>query len=57
MLLLATAALAASVLAEPGPECARAAASPRLDSVLAGEMRRAGAPGAAMIVVRDGCIA
>ena len=57
MILLTTAALAASVLAGPAPECARAADSVRMDSVLATEMRRARAPGAAMIVVRDGCVA
>lgn len=53
MLLLATAALAASALTE----CTRTADSARVDSILAGEMRRARAPGAAMIVVRDGCVA
>ncbi len=57
MLLLATTALAASMLATPAHDCARSADSARVDSVLAGEMRRAGAPGAAMIVVRDGCVA
>ena len=57
MILPAVAALAASVLAEPARECARAADSTRMDSILAGEMRRANAPGAAMIVVRDGCVA
>jgi CubicO group peptidase (beta-lactamase class C family) len=48
-----TAALAASTLSD----CTRTADSARLDSILAGEMRRIGAPGAAMIVVRDGCVA
>ena len=57
MPLLLTAALAASVLAEPVRECVRAADSTRVDSILAGEMRRVRAPGAAMVVVRDGCIA
>ena len=57
MPVLLTTALAALVLAEPARECVRSADSARVDSVLAGEMRRARAPGAAMIVVRDGCIA
>ena len=57
MSLLVTAMLAASTLADPVRECARAADSARLDSILADEMRRVRAPGAAMIVVRDGCVA
>ena len=57
MSVLLSTALAAIMLAEPARECVRSADSARVDSVLAGEMRRAGAPGAAMIVVRDGCVA
>ena len=57
MAFLITAALAASALAASARECVRAADSVRIDSILAGEMRRAGAPGAAMVVVRDGCVA
>ena len=57
MPLLTTAAFAASLLADPVRECVRTADSARMDSILAGEMRRARAPGAAMVVVRDGCVA
>ena len=54
MLLLITAALAA--YAPPAQDCTRSADSARIDSTLAAEMRRARAPGAAMAVVRDGCV-
>ena len=57
MMIFASAFIAASVLAGPIPECVRAADAARLDSILTAEMRRAHAPGAAMIVVRDGCVA
>jgi CubicO group peptidase (beta-lactamase class C family) len=57
MPLLITAALVASALATSPRECTPSADSARIDSTLAAEMGRARAPGAAMIVVRDGCVA
>ena len=56
MPLLITAALV-SALNSTVRDCSPAAESARMDSILAAEMRRARAPGAAMVVVRDGCVA
>lgn len=44
MILLTTAVLTASLVAGQAPECVRALDSARMDSILAGEMRRAHAP-------------